>query len=511
MTSILLKTSLRHLIKHPWQVGLAILGVALGVAVVVSIDLTNSSAQRAFALSTETIAGRATHQIVGGPNGLDESVYRKLRLDLGMRQSAPLVEGYAAAPDHPGLTLHILGIDPLADAPFRSFNAGAAGSSGALGSPTDLFTKPGAALLSADTARAYGLKQNDQLRIRVGSRVERATLIALIEPPDENARRALDGLLIADISTAQEWLGSTGKLSEIDLILPDGDAGQALADKITAALPPGVQLTRPALRTQAIEQMTAAFELNLTALSLLALIVGMFLIYNTITFSVVQRRGLIGTLRCLGVTRRQIFALVLGEALIVGLIGSAVGLVLGVLLGRGLIGLVTQTINDLYFTVSVRGIALSAGPLIKGFLLGLLTTLVAAAVPAFEATFTPPRTVLRRSSYEDRARKIVPLAGMAGLSMLALGGALLLIPSKSLVLSFSALFVITIGAAATTPPSIRHPPSTIAARSEILPEGIGLSGRSRRSTCRSNTSLNTMPDIYSMAEAASSSPNVGAG
>src|SRR6476620_4286003 len=123
MTPILLKTSLRHLLRHPWQVGLAVLGVALGVAVVVSIDLTNSSAQRAFALSTETIAGRATHQIVGGPNGLDEAVYRKLRLDLGVRQSAPLAEGYAAAPDHPGLTLHILGIDPLAETPFRAYAA----------------------------------------------------------------------------------------------------------------------------------------------------------------------------------------------------------------------------------------------------------------------------------------------------------------------------------------------------------------------------------------------------
>jgi putative ABC transport system permease protein len=452
ITRTLLKTSLRHLLKHPWQVGLAILGVALGVAVVVSIDLANSSAQRAFALSTETIAGRATHQIVGGPSGLNESVYRTVRVDLGVRQSAPLVEGYAAAPDHPGLTLHILGLDPLADAPFRSFGASAgANAPSALTSPTDLFIKPGAALLSADTARAYGLAQGSELRIRIGPRVERARLIALIEPPDEAARRALDGLLIADIATAQEWLGFTGKLSEIDLILPEGDAGQALAEKITAALPPGAQLTRPALRTQAIEQMTAAFELNLTALSLLALIVGMFLIYNTITFSVVQRRGLIGTLRCLGVTRRQIFALVLGEALLVGLIGAAAGLALGVLLGRGLIGLVTQTINDLYFTVSVRGVALSAGPLIKGFLLGLLTTLTAAAVPAFEATFTPPRTVLRRSSYEDRARRVVPLAGAAGAALLGLGGALLAIPSKSLLLSFSALFVITIGAAAITP------------------------------------------------------------
>jgi putative ABC transport system permease protein len=125
ITPTLLKTSLRYLLKHPWQVGLAILGVALGVAVVVSIDLANASASRAFGLSTETVAGRATHQIVGGPNGLDEAIYRRLRVELGMRASAPLVEGYAAAPDHPGLTLHILGIDLPAEAPFRPYLASA--------------------------------------------------------------------------------------------------------------------------------------------------------------------------------------------------------------------------------------------------------------------------------------------------------------------------------------------------------------------------------------------------
>src|SRR5215510_4343367 len=108
MTPTLLKTSLRHLLRHPWQVGLAVLGVALGVAVVVSIDLANVSASRAFALSTEAVTGRATHQIVGGPGGLDEAIYRRVRIDLGLRAAAPLVEGYAAAPDYPGLTLHIL-------------------------------------------------------------------------------------------------------------------------------------------------------------------------------------------------------------------------------------------------------------------------------------------------------------------------------------------------------------------------------------------------------------------
>ncbi|MBC8161254.1 MAG: ABC transporter permease [Roseiflexaceae bacterium] len=450
MLPTLFKTSYRFLLKQPWQLLLAVLGVALGVAVVVSIDLANDSARRAFALSTETLTGRATHQIVGGPSGVDEALYRRLRLDLGVRQAAPLVEGYAAAPDHPGLTLHILGVDAFAEAPFRPYllPASEGDSTGAL---SDLFTVPGAALISADTARTYGIAAGQTVRARVGQDTREVRIIALIEPQDDASRRALDGILVADIATAQEWLGMVGRLSQIDLILPEGAAGAAQVAQIEQALGPDTRLSQPSARTDAIQQMTAAFELNLTALSLLALIVGMFLIYNTMTFSVVQRRGQIGTLRCIGVSRGQVFGLVLGEALAVGLVGSLLGLVLGVALGRGLIGLVTQTINDLYFVVSVRSVEVTAGPLLKGFLLGMLATLVAAAVPALEATSTPPRLVLRRSSYEERVRQLVPPVAGAGAALIGLGLLLLAIPSQSIVLSFAALFAITIGAAAVTP------------------------------------------------------------
>lgn len=448
MTPTLLKTSLRHLLRHPWQIGLAVLGVALGVAVVVAIDLANDSARRAFALSSETLTGRTTHQVLGGPTGLDESLYRRLRVDLGLRASAPLVEGYASAPDHPGLTLHIIGIDPLAEPLFRSYLTPASAPGGDL---SGLLSEPGTALISSETAAAYGLERGAALRLRAGPRSVEARLAALLQPQDEASGRALDGLMTVDIATAQEWLGMGGRLSRIDLILPDGQAGAEQARRVAQALPPDARLTVPAARTQTLQQMTAAFELNLSALSMLALIVGMFLIYNTITFSVVQRRGLLGTLRCLGVSRRQVCALVLGEALLVSLVGALAGLALGVLLGRGLVGLVTQTINDLYFAVSVRSVELSPLPLLKGFGLGVLATLVAAAVPALEATNTPPRTVLRRSSYEERIYRLVPVAAAGGAGMAGAGVALLAVPSTSLVLSFGALFLITIGAAALTP------------------------------------------------------------
>lgn len=113
LSPLLLRTSLRYLLRHPWQIGLCILGVALGVAVVVAIDLANASARRAFTLSTESVAGRATHQIIGGPSGLDEGLYAALRVDLGLRQSAPVVDGYVQAPALADQTLQLLGVDPL--------------------------------------------------------------------------------------------------------------------------------------------------------------------------------------------------------------------------------------------------------------------------------------------------------------------------------------------------------------------------------------------------------------
>ncbi|MCU0493771.1 MAG: ABC transporter permease [Chloroflexaceae bacterium] len=489
MSSILIRTSLRYLLRYPWQFGLCVLGVALGVAVVVAIDLANASARRAFALSTETVTGRATHQIVGGPTGLDESLYRRLRLEAGIRPAAPLVDGYVNAPDLGGQTMQLLGVDALAEGPFRSYLAGPGAEVGRAGGNVDLATlivQPNAVVMSSETATRFSIQPGGSLRLRIGSEERMVQVVGLLQPTDNLSSRALESLLISDVATAQELLGMVGKLSRIDLILPP-DANESA---IAALLPPGVELTRPATRSNALEQMTRAFELNLSALSLLALVVGMFLIYNMMTFSVVQRRGLIGTLRCVGVSQRQIFALVLAEAAVISLLGSAFGLLLGVLLGQGLVQLVTQTINDLYFVVTVRSLELAPAVLLKGLLLGIGATLAAAAVPAWEATRTPPRTVLRRSSMEERIRRAVPMLAVAGLVLLALGGGLLALPSDfrfwildfrlqdgsvwGLYIAFAALFFVVIGCALLTPAATV---GAMALLRPLLGRAFGLLGR----------------------------------
>ena len=129
MTRPLARIALRYLRRHPWQLALAVLGIALGVAVAVSIDLANESARRAFALATEAVTGRATHQIVGGPSGLPDALYRALRVDLGARAAAPVLTGDVAAIDFPGRAFTVLGVDPFAEAPFRPYLGPADGPS----------------------------------------------------------------------------------------------------------------------------------------------------------------------------------------------------------------------------------------------------------------------------------------------------------------------------------------------------------------------------------------------
>jgi putative ABC transport system permease protein len=460
----------RYLTRHLWQSVLMVVGITLGVAVVVAVDLANASASRAFDLSTESVVGRASHQISGGPTGLDEKVYTQLRRSGVAEAAAPVVEAYVTSEQLGNIPLQLLGVDPFAEAPFRSYLGNVTGGDSAANGPAvgSLFaflTQPGAVLISTDLAQRYGLQacenrpdSPDQansacgLTLKLDGQQKRAYVAGLLKPGDALSQRALNGLILADIATAQEITGQLGKLDRIDLILPENSKQQqAIMQRIQDMLPAEAVLQPVSARSGAVEQMTAAFRVNLTALSLLALVVGMFLIYNTMTFSVVQRRPMFGTLRCLGATRGEVFGLVLGEALIIGLLGSALGIVAGTIMGQSAVRMVTQTINDLFFVVTVRGVQIETTSLVKGGVLGVLATLLSAAPPAWEAASVAPRAALSRSGLEQKARRAVLLAGGLGTAMCLAGSLILLIPTRSLVISFSGTFAIIVGFAMLAP------------------------------------------------------------
>jgi putative ABC transport system permease protein len=474
MALSLLRIGFNHIKRHGLQSVLLVLGVAIGVAVIVSVDLANRSASQSFQLSTESLTGRATHRIVRGTSGLDENLYYQLKVKLGVEKIAPVIQDYVTVVQLNRRPMQLVGLDPFAEPPFRNYVA-KLDDTASLPNLTALLTEQSSVIISQDVASSAGLGSGSTLTLEYGSRSIQVRIVGLLKPADDLSRLALDGMIITDISTAQEVLNRIGSLSHIDLILDTNTPfGRAEFDRIEQILPQDTHLEPPGMRNRSIQEINSAFRLNLLALSLLAILVGGFLIYNTVTFSVLQRRPILGILRALGVTRREIFGMIMFEALVLGAIGASLGLGLGIILGKGVVQLTAQTMNDLYFTLTVNNFAISPESLIKGFFIGISTSIIAAIMPAWEATRVPPAGVLLRSELESRISRSIPWVSLGGLILGGLGMVLLALPDRRLEIGFAAVFSMLFGAALLVPIIT----SFLMRLVELLPEKItGVIGR----------------------------------
>lgn len=405
----------RHLRRRPLEAFLSLLGIAIGVAVMAGIDLANDNALLSFHKSVDAISGRATHQILGSAAGIPDTMAAEI-LRQPLLTATPVIEYVAACREAGNDALHVLGIDPFTDAAFRDYSNLSDSSATLLTAGNlQLLTQPGAALISETFAATHGLVLPDTLHLLIGSEWRAVFVLGTISQ-EILTRLGFDHLLLLDLSSAQEVLGRLGYIDRIDLI-----ASEARIAGLRAALPEYLRLEPPAGRSRRVEEMIRAYRLNLTALSFLAVFVGMFLIYNTMEFAVLHRRKQIGILRCLGVTPRQVIINSLLEALVLGLIGAALGLALGVLLAHYATQAVSATISELYVFLKVEGVTLRPAVLLKAAGLGLLATLFASAVPALEAAGISAAVAVRRSSLERRARTFAPWFAAAGVVALGLG------------------------------------------------------------------------------------------
>lgn len=466
--------SARHLLRHPAQLALALLGLALGVATIIAVDIAVASSGRAFELSMEAVNGATTHEITGGPGGIDEQVYVRLRRSAGPALLAPVVQGYV---DVGGQTMQLIGIDPLVDSAVRgettnldnvrvdADSAPPAASKRASNPPaseapaaadtltiaTRWFTEPGTAVMPAATAARLGIGHDQPFRLHVGGREHTARLVGTL--PD--TQPGYETLLFADIAQAQEWLGLIGRISRIDVRIPAGASEEQVLEQLRASLPQGLELQPAQNRTRQSLDMTAAFTTNLQAMSLLALLVGIFLIFSAISFAVVQRRRVIGVLRALGATRARVLGMILTEAMVLGIAGAALGLAFGIAIGRELVALVSRTINDLYFVVEVNQVVIPPLAVAKAVGAGLGVALLAAAVPAVEVANSAPHLGLRRSVVEARATHASRWLLVFSLLLGAAAAAIVLLSERSLFAGFVALFLLLLTVAAITPASLR--------------------------------------------------------
>ncbi len=371
---------LRPLWRDPLRTALTILAVALGVAVVVAIDLAGDAATGSFRSSLESLAGKTDLEISANGGIAEQWIGRLASLPIDARFS-PMMDAQIAVPGAGSIPLY--GLDFVAAAPGNSARPGGA-------------QPEGNAVISRPLANRLGVHAGQSITAQIAGHSRELRFAQLIEAPTD--------FVAVDIADAQQLLGRFGTLDRIDVaVAPSEDF--ALAEKaIRAALPTGYLIQKPGARSDENQRMLRAFRWNLRVLSYISLVVGAFLIYNTISISVVRRRAEIGCLRAIGASRGTIFTVFLTEALLFGVAGGAAGVALGRFLAGAIVNLIASTVTALFTTSRPGALELTAGEAALGIAAGALAALVSAFAPAREATRVHPTEAMSRGSHEHHAR-----------------------------------------------------------------------------------------------------------
>jgi len=441
--------TLRYHARHKVLAALNIVGIALGIAVFISIQVVNYSALESFKASVDVVAGKANFSISSEGHLFDELLYLKALETPHATAVTPVLEDVCLLPDYSGQYLHVLGIDLFSNRPFSTFTL--LDTKLNPQNLLDFLTRPDHVAISDSLAKKLGLKIGDRLRAQAAGRKIELTIGSLLHF-SEDTPGADEHLAVMDLASVQETFRHVGKLSRVDLMLTPKNVSltQAVRDAQTflaPALSPDLSAAPPDRRGTQIERMVGAFQLNLTALSLIALMVGMFLIYNTVSNAVVKRRAEIGLLRTLGLERWQVQALFLAEASVLGFIGILLGLGFGLWLSTFLVQGVSSTITSLYLLVHIQDIFISPWSILLALLFGSGAVLVAGWHPAREASRVHPVEALSIGTLSEKSSAGVGLWTKFGIVCLILALSLCWVSLHSRFpwISFGAAFFTLLG------------------------------------------------------------------
>ena len=447
-TLLLRRFALRHWRLAPRQSLLLVGILALGVAVFIAVRLANRAAVASFTHFTDTITGQSDWIIQPAAGTLPESILPELRTALGPRpvHIFPVVESTAArvrrsdeSANFGRTTFTLLGVDLISVANLartQTAEASYFGQQGAADATSDFWTRfrLGPQIwLSATFAASLGTMRTVDLVI---NEQVHALPIAGVIPTAKDAPRVPANLILLDLPQLQLLTGKPGRLDRVEFLIEPGPRAderreelRALLEKLSAAGTAGERwtVTSPGARRDTAATMTRAFRLNLTVLSLIALLVGLYLIFQALDGAVVRRRSEIAILRSLGVEERTIRRTWLAEAAVLGLLGGTLGLLLGWAGAQLSVRAVGQTVNALYYATTVESAGLDSGEIALGLILGLVASLVAGWWPAREAARTPPAQVLVRSAVAAPGHVALRSAWL-GVVLISFGGVCALLP-----------------------------------------------------------------------------------
>ena len=387
---------------------LTVLGVALGVASVLSIQIINRNAVAAFEGSMQAVSGDADLTVLGRNPTLPESIYPRLLAHRGVAAAWPLYRVTVAVAGHHQLFLDVIGLDFFApvQVPFR----GDADVEGALG-------EPGWAAFTPALARQTGWSVGDSVRVFSGSDAAWLRVGALVDF-QQISPMASPKMVVMDIAQAQHLLGRRGQVQQFDVVVRDGWPVDRVREELERQLGAGVQVLTPEQRSRQTEGLLAAFRLNLTALSLISLFVGLFLVYSSTQASLVRRRSEFGLLRSLGATRGQVFGLIAVEVAVLGSVGVALGIPLGYWGAEANMAVVSTALTNLYLLDEISSLELPASLFGLAALIGVGGALAGAAIPALDMSRRDTRSLLAAFTLHERISSLA--------SRLALGGGILL-------------------------------------------------------------------------------------
>ncbi len=405
--------------QAPGRTILAILAIALGVALGFSVYLINRVAADEVQSASRALFGLADLSVQAAGAGFDEALFPAIAALDGVAAASPAVEMQARLPGR-DQTLKLVGIDPFRAAKMLPALAQVASRS----SDGQALLAENALWLSAAASQSLGVNVGDELDVQVALRTVKLNVVGLLP---SGAYPQPIGLL--DIATAQWRLQRLGKLDRVDVRLAPAADATVVRDRIAQLLPPGVKVSTPGEASDEAVRLTRAYRSNLTALALVALFTGAFLVYATQSLAVARRRREIALLHAMGMTvREQLVASLLSGA-IVGALGSALGVLLGIVVARAGLAAFGADLGAGYF----RGAAphLDAHPLECGafFLLGVAAAIVATIGPAREAAAVPAAAALKAGDEAPLAARrhewialVLALAGLAALALPPLDG-----------------------------------------------------------------------------------------
>ncbi|HWF48978.1 MAG TPA: FtsX-like permease family protein [Bryobacteraceae bacterium] len=378
---------MRPILREPARTALTVLAVALGVGVVAAIDMAGRAAAGSFHSSLDTLAGRGGLAItaIGGIN--QDVLGRLVRLPYPFKFS-PRIENFATINGH-GEALPFIGLDLIGEATEQDLED--------TESPRDAAVQ----LAEGDPIYAgwrLGFHVGQHVRLLIGDRMHDFTVAGIMSHREDEIGR--DNVIVADIGLAQDVTGKIGKLDSIGVRLPPYGSAEHWRSVLRSALPPSFTIAAEGSQTDENRKMLSAFRWNLHVLSYIALVVGAFLIYNTIAISVVRRRNEIGVLRALGATRIMVRNGFLAEALFFGALGSAAGLALGRVMAIGAVQLIGNTVQSLYVTSEAAPVQFTFGGVLTALAIGIGVSALAALAPAIEASQVAPVEAMARGREE---------------------------------------------------------------------------------------------------------------